>query len=50
MCDFMLDGLAMAAISLLAALMVIDDGLGMAGVGLAGCFGIVDGLGMHDFF
>ena len=50
MWDFILDGLAIAVVSLLAALWVIDDGLGMAVTGLAGCFRTVDGLGMCAFF
>ena len=47
---FMLDGIAVAVISLLAALLVTGDGLGMAVAGPAGHFETVDCLGMHGFF
>ena len=44
MFDFAVDGLVMARISLLAALSVINDSLGMAFSRLATYCGIVDGL------
>ena len=47
MYDLTVDGVTMAIISFLAALLVTDDGHGMAVAGTAGCFGMVNGLGMH---
>ena len=47
---FFFDGLVMAVNPLVVVVLVIYNGLGMAVVGLAACFGTMDGLGMCDFF